>query len=311
MTQVDLARPWPDLDLLLSDLERIRDGTLQTEGLRHRGCDRCPWFSHCRSVWRETSQLSLLPGVEATWIPRLRNMGVPTWTKAAQTDPDRLARSGGLGREEATVLWLHARAWTRRRPVLRRTAHFPADRPIYFVDPGVLEETCTVLACLRFHRGAVEHREFVARQATPGHERAIWDAFLAAVAKDERAAAFPWSRAEQRILAGLWHRYSGDPQAWKAFQTSPSTLQGFVREHFALPVTAYDLGETARLFGERSMARESAPANASGDYQAWTTSRRPEELSRLVQSHRMRLSAMRSIYFGLQMFQETGIAAPA
>jgi predicted RecB family nuclease len=304
MTEVDLTKPSPEFDTLLSDLERIRRGEIVTEGCRVRDCAACPWSGHCNALWRDAHHVGLLPGVRPGLVPVLRDAGYLTWKAIARSNPGRLASAAGLPPSKALDLWLHARAWERGRPVSRRAASFPKDRPVQFVSAEFEGRYGFLLGAVRSFEGERRCKQFLARSASAADEQAIWHAFLDYLARDPRARILVWAASDLERLRTLWERHGGNRKGWALLRKRAASLQEFVRAHVALPVSTYRFKEVAAALTSRKASWSDLPLGEA--YARWRERGEGEALRQVLAAHRERLAAMKSIYFSLQVLQELG-----
>jgi uncharacterized protein len=292
LVEIDLSSAGRGFELLLSDMRRIRNGEIATEGRRHAECARCPWSGHCGAVWRASRDVCLLPGVRPDVAHALREAGLPTWTAVAGSNPARVAATTGLAPAESVDLWLHGRARLRGKPILRRRIPEVGRRPIHFLAGEFRQGRCTLLGTLRLFEGRTQERLFVAGDSTPAAERAIWQALLDRLARDEHPVVFTWSDSEGDRLEALGERHRGDLSGWRRLTRGRMSLGRFVRSHVALPVSTYRLSEVAACFDHAWTAEARPGAWPSGDAEA---------LRRIAASHGRRLEAMRKVYAGLQL----------
>jgi len=302
--ELDLRATWPRFGTLISDLERIRRGELLTEGYRCSGCRRCPWSEQCTRVWTQLSHVCLLPGMETADIGAFRDGGYASWKAVAASTPERLAVQVGLSLPQARLLWLHAKSFQNRRPLVLQPAPFPRDLPIHFYVPEFRNGRCYLHGDLRVERGEVRVRQFLA--STPAQEGAAWHAYLDHLAQDARALVFSWTDRLGPPLEALWRRHGGEARGWRHLSRGRRSLHRFLREQAILPLSDYGLREVASFFSFKWSTR---PARAVPFPSPWEREQAFPEIASaraLLDGNRERIDALKSIYFALQRLQEFG-----
>src|SRR5262249_38103647 len=156
----------------------------------------------------QLSHVCLLPGMESADIGAFRDGGYASWKAVAATTPERLAFQVGLPLARARLLWLHAKAFQNRRPLVIQSAPFPRDLPLHFYMPEFRNGRGYLHGDLRVDGGEVRIRQFLA--SSPAQEGAAWRAFLDHLARDERALVFSWTDRVAGPLESLWARHGGD-----------------------------------------------------------------------------------------------------
>lgn len=305
-SELDLQTAWGTFATLVEDLRRIRRGEMMTEGYRCSACRRCPWTATCRKVWTQLSHICLLPGMDRADVAAYRDRGFASWTAVAASPPDRLSRRLGLPLDRARLLWLHAKAFQTGRPMVIGPAPFPKDLPIHFYMPEFRNGRCHLHGAYRAQGGEVRIRQFLA--SSPALEGATWHAFLDDLARDPRALIFSWSDRAAKPLETLWKRHRGNPDGWRLLNRGRRSLHRFLREQVILPLSDYNLRDVASFFSFKW-----SPAS-NGDRPVFPFPwEREDGIPRLDASrqlldlNRERISAMKSIYFGLQRLQQFGL----
>jgi uncharacterized protein len=305
--EIDLAGSRPAFETLMGDLERIRRGELRTEGYRWSGCRRCPWKPQCTKVWTQLSHVCLLPGMEAADLSAFREGGYASWKAVAASTPERLAQQVGVPLPAARLLWLHAKSFQSRRPLVIQPAPFPQDLPIHFYMPEFRNGRCYLHGDLRVERGEIRVRQFLA--STTAQEGAAWQAFLDHLARDSRALVFSWTDRLEKPLGALWERHGGDPRGWSRLSLGRRSLHRFLREQVILPISDYGLRDVASFFSVKWSSR----GPASGLFPSpWEREQAFPDIARtraILDTNRERIDALKSIYFALQRMQEFGCAA--
>ena len=305
--EIDLRVRWPRFETLLADLSRIRRGELLTEGYRWSGCRHCPWTAHCTKVWTQLSHVCLLPGMEAADVGAFREGGYASWRAVAASTPERLAVQVGLPLPRARLLWLHAKAFQRRRPLIIQPAPFPRDLPIHFYMPEFRNGRCALHGDVRVEGEGVRIRQFLA--SSPAQEGAAWHAFLDQLAHDPRAMVFSWTDRLEKPLQALWSRHGGNAQGWHHLTHGRRSLHRFLREQVILPLSDYAFRDVASFFSHK-WTSPSAPA--AGFPSPWERDQTFPDLAATeaaLRANRERLLGLKSIYFGLQRLQEFGTSA--
>jgi predicted RecB family nuclease len=305
-TELDLRTAWGSFTTLVEDLLRIRRGELMTEGYRCPACRRCPWTGACRKVWTQLSHVCLLPGMDQADVAAFRDRGFASWTAIAASPPERLSRRLGLSLDRARLLWLHAKAFQSGRPVMIGSAPFPKDLPIHFYMPEFRNGRCYLHGVYRIQGAEVRIRQFLA--SAPTLEGATWHAFLDDLARDPRALVFSWSDRASKPLEMLWKRHGGNADGWRHLTRGRRSLHRFLREQVILPLSDYNLRDVAAYFSFKwSRASESDRPLFPLPWQREDDLPRVDASRQLLDANRERISAMKSIYFGLQRLQQFGL----
>jgi uncharacterized protein len=303
-TEVDLDATWPRFATLVADLQRIRRGELFTEGYRWSGCRRCPWSGQCTKVWTQLSHVCLLPGLEAVDVNAFRDGGYASWTSVAASTPERLAHQVGLPLPRARLLWLHAKSFLTRRPLVLQAAPFPRDLPIHFYMPEFRNGRCYLHGDLRVERGELRVRQFLA--ASPAQEGAAWQAYLDHLARDPRALVFSWTDRLGKPLEALRERHGGSAAGWRHLTRGRRSLHRFLREQVILPLSDYGLRDVASFFSFKWSARRPSAVPFPSPWEREQAFPEIATARALLDGNRERIHAMKSIYFALQRLQEFG-----
>lgn len=305
-TEIDLRTSWGSFTTLIDDLRRIGRGELMTEGYRCAGCRRCPWRDSCRKVWTQLSHVCLLPGMDLANVAAFRDRGFASWTAIASSSPERLSLRLGLSVDRARLLWLHAKAFESGDPVVVGPAPFPKDVPVHFYMPEFRNGRCFLHGALRAQGGEVRVRQFLA--SSPALEGAAWHAFLDDLARDRRALIFSWSDRVAPPLETLWKRHGGNPDGWRHLTRNRRSLHRFLREQVILPLSDYTLRDVASFFSFKWSRAADEPRPAFPFPWERDDSVPQLDASRaLLDLNRERITAMKSVYFGLQRMQEFGL----
>jgi predicted RecB family nuclease len=305
-TEIDLRTGWDSFATLIDDLHRIGRGKLLTEGYRCAGCRRCPWRDACRKVWTQLSHVCLLPGMDQADIAAFRDRGFASWKAIGASSPERLSLRLGLSVDRARVLWLHAKAFERGRPVVVGPAPFPKDVPVHFYMPEFRNGRGVVHGTLRAFGGEVRVRQFLA--SSPALEGAAWHALLDDLARDPRALVFSWSNRVAPLLETLWNRHGGNPDGWRRLTRDRRSLHRFLREQVILPLSDYTLRDVASFFSFKwSHAIDERRAAFPLPWEHDESVPQLDASRAMLDLNRERIAAMKSVYFGLQRMQEFGL----
>jgi predicted RecB family nuclease len=241
-------------------------------------------------------------------VAAYRDRGFASWTSVAASPPEGLSRRLGLPLDRARLLWLHAKAFQTGLPMVIGPAPFPKDVPIHFYMPEFRNGRCYLHGAYRVQGGEVRVRQFLA--SSPALEGATWHAFLDDLARDPRALIFSWTDRSAKPLEMLWKRHRGNADGWRHLTRGRRSLHRFLREQAILPLSDYTLRDVASFFSFKW-----SPAS-SGDRPAFPFPwEREDGIPRLDASrqlldlNRERITAMKSIYFGLQRLQQFGLTA--
>lgn len=302
--EVDLRRSWGSFLTLLEDLRRVARGDLLTDGYRSAACRGCGWADSCRKVWTQLSHVCLLPGMDQADLGAFRDRGYASWTAIAESRPERLALRLGLPLARARLLWLHAKSFQGRRPLLIQPAPFLKDLPLHFYMPEFRDGRCQLHGDFRVMNGEIRIRQFLAPSLA--QEGAAWSAFLDDLARDERAQVFTWTDRLEAPLGALWKRHGGNPKGRRHLTRGRRSLHRFLREQAILPISEYSLREVAAYFSFKWSRR---PGHFPRVPLPWEQEERFPDLDSsraLLEFNRERIAAMKSIYFALQRLQEFG-----
>ncbi|HVE38677.1 MAG TPA: TM0106 family RecB-like putative nuclease [Planctomycetota bacterium] len=305
--EIDLRATRPAFETLIADLERIRRGDLRTEGYRWTGCRRCPWRQHCTTVWTQLSHVCLLPGMDTADVGAFRDGGYASWRAVAAATPELLAQRVGLPLPLARFLWLHAKAFQSRRPLVIQPAPFPRDLPVHFYAPEFRYGRCYLHGDLRVEGGEIRVRQFLA--SSTAQEGAAWHALLDHLARDPRALVFSWTDRLDTPLEALWNRHGGNPRGWRHLSRGRRSLHRFLREQVILPLSDYGLREVGSYFSVKWSARSPAAGIFPSPWEREQAFPDITSTRTILDANRERIEAMKTIYFALQRMQEFGCAA--
>jgi predicted RecB family nuclease len=307
--EVDLKETWPSFLTTLEDFRRIARGEILTEGYRCSECPRCPWSGHCRKVWTQLSHVCLLPGMDRALQGMFRDAGYASWPAIADSSTERISQDVGVPLPAARLLWLHAKAFRSRRPLVIQSAPFPGNIPIHFYAPEFRGGRCALHGDLRVLRGETRTRQFLA--PTPAQEGAAWRAFLDDLARDERALVFTWTNRIAKPLESLWKRHGGNRQGWRLLNRGRRSLHRFLREQVILPLSSYGLRDVAEFFSYKWPSRPNPPAPFLFPWERDDGFPEIASSRAFLDANRDRIGAMKSVYFGLQLLQDLGGAESA
>jgi predicted RecB family nuclease len=245
--------------------------------------------------------------MEAVDVGAFREGGYASWKAVAASTPDRLARQVGVALPQARLLWLHAKAFQSRRPVVIQPAPFPRDLPLHFYMPEFRNGRCYLHGDLRVERGEIRVRQFLA--SSTGQEGAAWQAFLDHLARDPRALVFSWTDRLRNPLGALWDRHGGNPRGWRHVSSGRRSLHRFLREQVILPLSDYGFREVASYFSVKWSTRRATAGVFPSPWEREQAFPDVASTKTLLDANRERIEALKSIYFALQRMQEFGCVA--
>jgi len=264
---VDLERDAENFESLLSDMERIRDGALVTEGYRCGQCNTCEWMDHCFSIWEENNSVCLLYGVTGNLARRFNEAGFGSWKDVARAKPSKLATELEITPKRAEASWLHARARAKGQPQILKPPIFPSDVPIHFYDIETFGDCVYLHGNIRVFQDKREEKQFFAKD--PSQEKEAWYQYLDYLAQDRQAVVYCWADYERGFAQTLWQKYGGNAAGWRHLEENLIDQCKFVRDHFALPVFSYSIKHVAPVFGFNWSAEDAGGLNSEAWYKEW------------------------------------------
>jgi len=277
---VDLSVDARDFEALLSDMERIRNGALITEGYRCSACHTCEWIDHCFSLWEQNENVCLLCGVTANLARRFVKVGFSTWRDVARTKPSDIVHQLSIKPKRPEAFCRHARARRAGRAQVIKPATFVSDEPIHFYDIETYGQSVYLHGNIRVFRGDREEKQFLARD--PSREEEPWHQYLAYLARDEEATFYCWADYERKFVHTLWKKYRGNPLGWRHLEESLVDQCRFVKDHFALPVFSYGIKQAAPVFGFAWSADDAGGLNSEAWYKEWLESGNEKILHKIL-----------------------------
>ncbi|MBW1897328.1 MAG: TM0106 family RecB-like putative nuclease, partial [Deltaproteobacteria bacterium] len=267
IAEVDLGRDVEDVEALLCEMEKIREGELVTEGYRCGQCNTCEWIDHCFSVWDENESVCLLYGVTGNLARRLAEAGFFSWKDVVRCEPIDIADQVGIKPRRMEACHLHARARDEGCPQILKPAKFPSNVPIHFYDIETFGNCVYLHGNIRVFNGEREEKQFFAKD--PAEEKEAWHQYLDYLARDDEAVIYCWADYERGFANSLWERYGGNPKGWHHLEEHLIDQCKFVKDHFALPVYSYSIKRVAPVFGFKWSAEDAGGLNSEAWYKDW------------------------------------------
>jgi uncharacterized protein len=282
---VDLDQQLPKFaDVLQTCLTDLQQDTPPEVFIAHSRCDLCHWFSQCYQAARDTSHLSLLPGVTPARYGHLKAQNLLTLADLAQARPMQLAYLPGFGETVAEKLVHQAQATLYNQAIARTppgTESFilsPHDLPSAEVELYFDIEAAPDVDVIYLHGVlVVDHRrqteQFHALLAESAHqEQTAWEEFLHLVLRYPQAPIYHFCPYEAQTARKLTHHYNClPPDELQRLLTRFVDIHWCVTEAVTLPVESYALKHIARWMGFEWRDSDANGAQSICWYNEWLT----------------------------------------
>ncbi|MEL6468513.1 MAG: TM0106 family RecB-like putative nuclease [Cyanobacteria bacterium J06623_4] len=279
---VNLERYVPKLQDALDDCYDMMNAAMPPEVFISRSrCSLCPWLSHCYQEAKDSSHLSLLPGVTTTRYPTLVDLGLTTVEALAQVQPHALTDALGIEQHISQKLIYQAQATANNVAIARlHTGSFPLsplDVPtqeieLYFDIEAVPDKDLIYLHGVLVVDNVANEQTFHALLAeTPADEQTAWFDFLNLVMRYPQAPIYHFCPYEAQTVARLGRQYGTHGQDINLLLNRFVDIHKRVVDAVALPVESYALKHLARWMGFEWRDEDANGAQSICWYDDWLT----------------------------------------
>jgi uncharacterized protein len=261
---VDLWEMLPRMEAILADcMATLRQSEEPEVFISRNRCSLCHWYSHCYSIAKGDSHLSLLPGVTQSRYVELQNLQVTTVEALANLPAKHLEPLPGFGRAAATRLVRQAQA-TLKDQALPGDEFPDSGQHLRFLEEELPSaavelyfdiESEPALDLIYLHGVLVVDRRKQTSQFhpfladRPQDEQQVWQQFLEFVWAYPTAPIFHFCPYEVQTVSKLAQIYDTPASLIQPLLPRFVDLHDVVTRVATLPVESYALKPIARWVG--------------------------------------------------------------
>ncbi len=298
---VDMEDSREDLISVMALWKDLRDGAVKPE-LPAWDSALSPWRVHGNCLVSERKDVKILAGYTARVRRKLRDdLGVHNLDNLVHVSLEDFQRVFDV--ESGTKLFMRARAWAEKKPVLYPGAS-PAlpqrDRFIYW-DIETSDDLHPVHRPHIYLVGVLEKGQYRAFGAKgPADEERMLEEFLDYVGDPKKVALAHWTGYETSSLERAAERHPRLAGRLQAAGEACVDLYAIVKEFIALPVSSYSVKSVAPFFGFNWRQQDVDGRSAMLLYWQYLQDGRREPMAKVVMYNTDDCRAMEAVVEGLR-----------